>query len=51
MQVSEYMGTRLYEVAVELAEQYTDDFDTQEQFIEGLLWAYTTITRQLEEND
>lgn len=51
MLTTQYMGTRIYEMAVELAEQYTDDFDQQEEFIERLLWAYATITEQLEEKD
>jgi hypothetical protein len=42
----EYMGTPLYETAVELAEQYTDDFDTQEEFIEGVIRAYLLVTQE-----
>lgn len=38
-----YMGTPLYEMALELAEQFTDDFQTQEEFIEGVLTAYTVV--------
>ncbi len=43
---STYMGTPLYDVAVELAEQYTDDFQTQEEFIEGVIRAYVAVTSQ-----
>lgn len=39
----QYLGTPLYEIALELAQDYSDDFETQEQFIEGVLLAYTVI--------
>lgn len=39
----QYLGTPVYEMAVEIAEEYSDDFDTQEQFIEGALLAYTIV--------
>ncbi len=41
---TELMGTPLYEMAVELAEQFTDDFQKQEEFIEGVLKAYILVT-------
>jgi hypothetical protein len=40
-----YMGTPLYDLAVELAEQYTDDFATQEEFIEGVIRAYVALAQ------
>lgn len=39
----QYFGTPVYEMVLELAEQYSDDFEIQEQFIEGALLAYTMI--------
>lgn len=43
---STYMGTPLYEIALELAEQFTDDFQTQEEFIEGVIRAYVAVAQE-----
>lgn len=45
----QYFGTPIYEVVLELAEEYSDDFETQEQFIEGALLAYTMVVSAREE--
>lgn len=42
--LADLYGTPLYDMAIELAEQFTDDFDTQEEFIEGFLEAYLVVS-------
>lgn len=41
---TDFMGTEIYDMFVEIAEQHSDDFAVQEQFIEALLYAYVTAT-------
>lgn len=41
---TDFMGTEIYDIFVEVAEQFSNDFATQEQFIEALLHVYVTAS-------
>lgn len=41
--ILEYMGTPLYEAALEIAEAHSDDFEVQEAYIEGIIRGYLLV--------